>query len=84
MATGILPPYQVAIVTHDSAISYSLNVLVNRTFFLPFILPFCHVMKKKIATKVIFLYFLTDRKIKKITLRNVHKFKKLSKVYCLS
>lgn len=39
MATGILPPYQVAIVTHDSAISYSLNVLVNRTFFLPL---FCH------------------------------------------
>lgn len=48
-----------------------------------FLSLFFHVIKKNCSEKD-FVFIVTNRKIKKITLKNVHEFKKLSKVYCLS
>lgn len=75
MATGILPPYRSPFYLMIPRFRYSLNGLVNRTSFLPSFVPFSR-NEKNIAVKGILLC-VTDRKI---TLKNVHKFKRSSKV----
>lgn len=78
MATGILPPYRSPFYLMILRFRYSLNGLVNRTSFLPSFVPFSR-NEKNIAVKGILLC-VTDRKIKKITLKNMHKFKTSWKV----
>lgn len=78
MATGILLPYRSPFYLMILRFRYSLNGLVNRTSFLPSFVPFSR-NEKNIAVKGILLC-VTDRKIKKITLKNMHKFKTSWKV----